>query len=143
MASYVKIWNITDESPTPHGVDIYNHHVEPGAFLDLPADLVDERIRGLETAKSIAIGGLPTWYEKVKTKKGSRQELSPDEVRAKFHKKAPTTTKAATVNGTEPPPVAPPPVLPISLGSDVQVQDDAGTRVSGSEDNDKRHRNRR
>lgn len=69
----VLIVNITDApGSSPVQVDVYNKTLDPGAFIRIPADLVDSRLRALEVKGLIAIGGLPPWYEAAKKKKGKR-----------------------------------------------------------------------
>lgn len=67
----VLITNLTDApGKKPTQIDIYNKTLDPGSFLKLPADLVNQKIKALESSGLIAIGSLPPWYLAAKKRKG-------------------------------------------------------------------------
>lgn len=71
----VLITNVTDAPEgkhSPRQVDIYNKTLNPGESTRIPAELVDERVRNLETAGLLAIGALPSWYQAAKSRTGKR-----------------------------------------------------------------------
>lgn len=68
----VEITNITDApGKKPAQVDIYNRTIDPGESLKIPAELVNKKIRDLESSGNIAIGAPPSWYESFKSRKGT------------------------------------------------------------------------
>ena len=72
------ITNLTDApGKDPIQVDIYNKTLDPGSYIKLPADLVTQKIRSLESSGLIAIGSLPPWYVAAKKRKG--RPLTPEE----------------------------------------------------------------
>lgn len=84
----VLITNLTDApGKKPTQIDIYNKTLDPGSNIKLPADLVNQKIRALETSGLIAIGALPPWYLAAKTKRG--RPLT-DEEKAKMQVTPPT-----------------------------------------------------
>lgn len=97
----VLITNLTDApGKKPTQVDIYNKTLDPGSNIKLPADLVNQKIRALETSGLIAIGSLPPWYVAAKTKKG--RPLSSEE-KAKMQVAPPAPAPALkVVEKTEP-----------------------------------------
>lgn len=67
----VIVTNLTDApGKKPTQIDIYNRTLDPGSNIKLPADLVNKKIRSLETNGLIAIGSLPPWYLAAKKRKG-------------------------------------------------------------------------
>lgn len=97
----VLITNLTDApGKKPTQVDIYNKTLDPGSNIKLPADLVNQKIRALETNGLIAIGSLPPWYVAAKKKKG--RPLS-DEEKAKMQVTPPAPAPVLkVVEKTEP-----------------------------------------
>lgn len=85
----VLITNVTDApggKHSPRQVDIYNKTLDPGDSTRIPAELVDKRVRALETEGLIAIGSLPSWYKAAKARKGKRLT---DEEKDKLHVRKP------------------------------------------------------
>jgi hypothetical protein len=93
----VVVTNITDvpgdRGASPTEVEVYNKRLAPGGTLRLPAELVNKRVRDLEKQGLVAIGAVPPWYVRAKTRGGSR---------------ALTAEEKAKRNVTPPPPPAPP-----------------------------------
>jgi len=95
----VLIVNITDApGAKPVQVDVFNKTLDPGAHIRIPADLVDSKLRALESNGLIAIGSLPPWYEAAKKRKG--RALTDDEKakRIIIPKKAPNVVPIKTAN---------------------------------------------
>ncbi len=78
----VVITNISDESGekrvSPTAVDVWNKTLAPGASMNLPAELVSQKVRQLEQQGLIAIGRVPPWYVRAK-QKGRGRALSIEE----------------------------------------------------------------
>lgn len=95
------ITNLTDApGKKPTELDIYNKTLSPGSNLKLPANLVNQKLRALESSGLIAIGNLPPWYLTAKKKKGrpltdeekAKMTVTPPPapvVKEKEHKKKP------------------------------------------------------
>jgi len=88
----VEVTNITDgPGHTPVQVDIYNKTLDPGVSIKLPAELVDLKVRALETQGLICIGQIPAWY--IGAKKHRGRELTIEEQQKRITK--PLITLAA------------------------------------------------
>lgn len=84
---FVVIWNITDvpgeKNISATSVDVYNKTLAPGVSLNLPAELVDKKVRKLEEQGLIAIGQIPPWYARAKVK-GVSRSLTDEEMRSRI-----------------------------------------------------------
>lgn len=121
----VVVTNITDEPRQsgrrePVGVDVYNKTLAPGATMNLPAELVDKKVRKLEEQGLIAIGQVPPWYERAKIK-GAPRILSQEEIQNRILKKS------------TPPVLTPAKALPLMLVEEaVPVSDELKIEVRPS-----------
>lgn len=76
----VRITNVTDgPGKKPVEARIYKKRLRPGAWMDVPVQFVDEKVRKLEQAGVIVIGKLPPWYSDYESRRKVRN-LTPDEV---------------------------------------------------------------
>jgi hypothetical protein len=102
----VRITNVTDgPGKKPAEVRVYNKRLRPGAWMDVPVQFVDEKVRKLETAGVIIIGKLPPWYADYEAKRKVRN-LTADEVAANVEAKKAKAKKDAAKNA--PPAPVPP-----------------------------------
>lgn len=85
----VRITNITDGvGKRPKEVRIYNKRLRPGAWMDVPIQFVDDKVRRVEQSGDIIIGKLPPWYADFESKRKVRN-LTTDEITKNVeHKKA-------------------------------------------------------
>ena len=84
----VLVTNLTDapgHKHQPTQVDIYNKTLDPGDEIRIPADLVDKRLRSLESSGLISIGQVPSWYTNAKAPKG--KSLSAEEKEKRIARK--------------------------------------------------------
>ena len=85
----VEITNITDgPGHSPTQVDIYNKTLDPGVSIQIPAGLVDKKVRALEKLDLICIGQIPAWYLGSKMRKG--KALTAEEQQKRIAKPAPS-----------------------------------------------------
>lgn len=84
----VRITNVTDGvGRKPVEVRIYTKRLRPGAFMDVPIQFIDEKVRKLEQVGAIVIGKLPPWYLDYENRRKVRN-LTAEEVIANVeHKK--------------------------------------------------------
>lgn len=76
----VRITNITDgPGQKPVEVRVYNKRLRPGAFMDVPVQFIDDKVRRLEQTRTIIIGKLPPWYSDFEAKRKVRN-LTADEI---------------------------------------------------------------
>lgn len=85
----VRITNVTDgPGKKPVEVRVYNKRLRPGAFMDVPVQFIDDKVRRLEQTGTIIIGKLPPWYSDFEAKRKVRN-LTADEITENVkHKKA-------------------------------------------------------
>ncbi len=83
----VRITNVTDgPGKKPVEVRVYTKRLRPGAFMDVPVQFVDDKVRKLEQAGVIVIGQLPPWYADYSARRKVRN-LTHDEVVANVQAK--------------------------------------------------------
>lgn len=76
----VRITNVTDGiGKKPVEVRVYSKRLRPGAWMDVPIQFVDEKVRKLEQSGAIVIGKLPPWYSDHEARRKVRN-LTADEV---------------------------------------------------------------
>ena len=69
----VRITNVTDgPGQKPVEVRVYNKRLRPGAYMDVPIQFVDDKVRRLEQTGAIVIGKLPPWYSNFEAKRKVR-----------------------------------------------------------------------
>ncbi len=88
MGQIVNVTNFSDHSgvkPTP--ADVWRIRLAPGESTRLPVELIDDKVRKLETEKVIHIGPLPSWYEQVKTRKFGK-ELTAEQIQSRIAAKS-------------------------------------------------------
>lgn len=92
----VIITNLTDgPGKTPTQVDIYNKTVEPGGVLNIPAGLIDAKLRNLEKSGLISIGSVPSWYTAAKAKLRAGRILTSEERAKRVHESKPIVVVAS------------------------------------------------
>jgi len=70
---FVRVTNVTDgPGKTPSQVPLYRKVLAPGEAINMPVELVTEKVRALANAGVIVIGPVPSWYAAAKAKKGQR-----------------------------------------------------------------------
>lgn len=85
----VRITNVTDgPGKKPVEVRVYNKRLRPGAFMDVPIQFVDDKVRRLEQTGFIVIGKLPPWYSNFEAKRKVRN-LTADEITENVKHKKP------------------------------------------------------
>jgi hypothetical protein len=118
----VVITNISDEpgdqKVSPATVDVWNKTLAPGASMNLPAELVNQKVRQLEMQGLIAIGRVPPWYVRAK-QRGRGRELSAEE----RQKRMVVPPPQAPVFVPEPAPVVP------QLDFSEQVEPEEGIEI--------------
>lgn len=78
----VRITNVTDgPGKKPVEVRVYNKRLPPGAWMDVPIQFVDDKVRKLEQSGFIVIGKLPPWYSDYEARR-KVHNLTPEEVAA-------------------------------------------------------------
>ncbi len=91
----VRITNVTDGvGKKPVEVRIYSKRLRPGAWMDVPVQFVDEKVRKLEHTGAIVIGKLPPWYSDYEARRKVRN-LTGAEVTANVELKTSHNKKVA------------------------------------------------
>lgn len=98
---FIEVTNLTDSpGKTPVQVAIYSKTLDPGDSIRLPAELLDAKVRSLETAGLISIGSLPSWYAALKAKKG--RSLSAEEQAKRIVSSPPAKVPVAVLELSDP-----------------------------------------
>lgn len=85
----VRITNVTDgPGQKPVEVRVYNKRLRPGAYMDVPIQFVDDKVRRLEQTGAIVIGKLPAWYSNYEAKRKVRNLTAEEITENVKHKKA-------------------------------------------------------
>ncbi len=93
---FVEVTNLTDSpGKTPVQVAVYNKTIDPGETLRLPAELIDAKVRSLETSGLVSIGSLPSWYAALKNKRG--KSLSAEEQAKRIVSPPPPAKQVSTL----------------------------------------------
>lgn len=91
----VRITNVTDgPGKKPREVRVYSKRLRPGAYMDVPIQFVDDKVRSLEQTGDIVIGKLPPWYSDYEAKRKVRN-LTPEEVTINVQQKKDMQKKEA------------------------------------------------